>query len=425
MENRKNIVEVTSQRLGQLDKTPHDRVWERIRSDLEKKRRRRFLFWILFALGLFLLLALLFASFTNNLAAVEWMPESTIIDSKGSDQKTPASSVNTDSIDKINQNNTIQEASKPINKSVVSFSKSLTNANNKQSSAHREMLLTIADTTYARYGAITNYEYANPSAEEKLKDLNSMTMDIISEPSTADSLSFENAKSSKLPKETKPVSIEQNKFKADWGVALYGSVNSYMGGFKKSQLDNRLDGVKGTNTIKFDPVAYLVYGGDNTAFIRLGAGRVTLNREIPLPQNIDAANLQYVKYRNNLDVSSLTGTQLVEVEARYFNIPLDLGYRLIRGKVDLAIMGNVSYMVLLEDRVSAISNTDRTDLGRSSIYYDNIFAIGAGVQFRYHLARRINVNLEPMIKKQLRVYRISAIDSPFTFNAQLGLEYSF
>ncbi|MXO03580.1 hypothetical protein [Flavobacterium sp. HBTb2-11-1] len=160
MENKKEIAKIFKDKLELLDKSPSNNLWASIESDLNKKRKRRLLFWLIPSLLLMGIASSILVLELNQNKPLGFEKDKTVIDQSETtnDQKQPFVINNNTSQDSVNK--TVY-TTKPITKKTVENSsetkttikKSRTEKLIKQSSK----LVTTTDE-YEEYEVVKKYK---------------------------------------------------------------------------------------------------------------------------------------------------------------------------------------------------------------------------------------------------------------------------
>ena len=103
-----------------------------------------------------------------------------------------------------------------------------------------------------------------------------------------------------------------------------------------------------------------------------------------------------------------------------------LSYKLIDKKVDFNIMGGMSYSLLLDNEVYAVSDGSVIPIGSMEDLAGILLSSSFGMSLNYSLSDNFSLNLEPSIRYFLNSDgTLSATNNPFTFGIFSGVYYKF
>ncbi len=110
----------------------------------------------------------------------------------------------------------------------------------------------------------------------------------------------------------------------------------------------------------------------------------------------------------------------------YIEVPFMLSYKLIDKKVDFNIMGGMSYSLLLDNEVYAVSDGSVIPIGSMEDLAGILLSSSFGMSMNYSLSDNFSLNLEPSIRYFLNSDgTLSASNNPFTFGIFSGVYYKF
>lgn len=123
--------------------------------------------------------------------------------------------------------------------------------------------------------------------------------------------------------------------------------------------------------------------------------------------------------------NSLGDARLIQ-ELNYFEIPLEVAYKLIDRKFGVNLIGGVSTLLLGENEISVKSDNFSDVLGAANNLSNVSFATNFGIGLNYELSKRFTFNLEPTFKYQLNPYSDSSVDfRPYYLGVYSGLSIRF
>jgi hypothetical protein len=110
----------------------------------------------------------------------------------------------------------------------------------------------------------------------------------------------------------------------------------------------------------------------------------------------------------------------------YIEVPFMLSYKLIDRKIDFNIMGGMSYSLLLDNQVYAVSEGSVIPIGSMEDLASIMLSSSFGMSMNYSLNENFSLNLEPSIRYFLNSDgSLSASNNPFAFGIFSGVYYKF
>lgn len=110
----------------------------------------------------------------------------------------------------------------------------------------------------------------------------------------------------------------------------------------------------------------------------------------------------------------------------YYEIPVELSYKLIDKKFGLEFIGGMSSLFLNENSISLLSNGLEMEIGQANNLNRVHFSSNVGIGFKYTFLKSLEVNFNPMFKYQLNTYTDNAGNfKPYFIGLYSGLSYKF
>lgn len=110
----------------------------------------------------------------------------------------------------------------------------------------------------------------------------------------------------------------------------------------------------------------------------------------------------------------------------YIEVPFMLSYKLIDKKIAFNIMGGMSYSLLLDNEVYAVSDGSVIPIGSMEDLAGILLSSSFGMSMNYSLNENFSLNLEPTIRYFLNSDgSLSASNNPFAFGIFSGVYYKF
>jgi hypothetical protein len=128
------------------------------------------------------------------------------------------------------------------------------------------------------------------------------------------------------------------------------------------------------------------------------------------------------------NIQPLAGSeQNLKQEFSYIEIPVQVGYKLIDRKINLALTGGISTNILSGNSAGLYENGQKVNSGQTSNLREITYSGSVGMEIGYDLGNRITLTVEPRIKHFLNsLSSNSAIDyKPYLIDIITGVTYSF
>ena len=110
----------------------------------------------------------------------------------------------------------------------------------------------------------------------------------------------------------------------------------------------------------------------------------------------------------------------------YIEVPFMLSYKLIDKKIDFNILGGLSYSLLLDNEVYAVSDGSVIPIGSMEDLTGLLLSSSFGMSMNYSLNENFSLNLEPTLRYYLNSDgTLSASNKPFAFGIFSGVYYKF
>ncbi len=110
----------------------------------------------------------------------------------------------------------------------------------------------------------------------------------------------------------------------------------------------------------------------------------------------------------------------------YYEIPVELSYKLIDKRFGLELIGGMSSLFLNKNSISLLSDGMEMEIGQANNLNKVHFSSNLGVGFKYTLLKSFEVNFNPMFKYQLNTYTDNSGNfKPYFVGLYSGLSYKF
>lgn len=110
----------------------------------------------------------------------------------------------------------------------------------------------------------------------------------------------------------------------------------------------------------------------------------------------------------------------------YFEVPVEMSYKLLDQKFGISVIGGLSTLFLNENKVSVASSTMSASLGKASNLNDIHFSTNIGIGFKYRFWKSFEANFEPMFKYQINTFNKDAGNfKPYFIGLYSGVSFNF
>jgi hypothetical protein len=457
MGNKKDIGKLLNEQLSNFRKSPHDRVWDNIKTEL-KKSKRRSPFWLLFLGGGLLILSTATILIYNNYSSIK-------------NEQLDTDTVNGKSVDKktidFNLEQKANELLKSQKDSIANSSLVSTDTEtNTEADADADTLLNktqkkegVKSTGKTSNNSSKNNNALsssfNPEQNKNKDDISNRENIIRNDSNNSNSILFlegypvvfiktnfdfdiqfqENViipiKIDK-PKKAKPVEISN-----DIILKAYIEPNYFNSLEKGSSIDEDLISNEKTTVISISYGAAIVYEFSPRSRISLGIARSNLSY---ITKNADSTNSSGQLIRSNgfhsLKINSnpeeisasLGASSTIDLKQNIslWEVPIEYSYKLIDRKLSLKSYGGVSFISHKEDSIIAeSSNGNSLTIGNATNVGKISASLNFGVGLGYDVSDKIELFAEPTFKYYLNIFNQSDNFKPYSLSVRVGLLYKF
>lgn len=481
MKEQKNIERLFQEKFKEYEVLPPQNAWNNIEQQLQKKEKKRIIpFWFKTS-GVAALLLLGFLSFlylnndnqqkvnksvekNNEIIQIKNDSNSSIVPNKSTvtgieakpiDQKIRTKTLKKESIPLVKNNN-----QQNLN-NIVTNKKYKTEASNQSKYAQKNQVLSQAEINLEiNNNLITNKSISVEVVKDssKVQNQNTNNRFVVSEKietnKTQDSsivaqIQEEVSSLEQLLNEKVEGKNADEKEKRDrWGVSTSAAPVYFNSISNGSPITMQFaENTKSyTNTISYG--VGLSYELSNKLSLRTGINSLALEYntndvlfsttlkaatqpETALSRNANGDNIVFVTNNTNSlsgDVENFIQENrgVLNQSTSYFEIPLELSYKLIDSKFGLEIIGGMSSLFLNENAVSLMSNGMEMSIGEASNLNKIHFSSNIGIGFKYSFFKSLEANFNPMFKYQLNTYTDSSGNfKPYFIGLYSGISYRF
>lgn len=109
----------------------------------------------------------------------------------------------------------------------------------------------------------------------------------------------------------------------------------------------------------------------------------------------------------------------------YFEIPIEVSYKLLDKKFGVELIGGMSTLFLTENQISMTSSGTTMEIGKANNLNSTHFSTNVGVGMKYNFLKSFQFNIEPILKYQINAFTDSGNYQPFYFGIYSGVNYRF
>jgi len=110
----------------------------------------------------------------------------------------------------------------------------------------------------------------------------------------------------------------------------------------------------------------------------------------------------------------------------YFELPLELSYKIIDKKIGLEFIGGMSTLLLNQNEVSLVSDAVNMKIGEANNLNSIHFSGNIGLGLKYSFWKKLDARVEPVFKYQFNTFTNDVGNfRPYIFGVYSGLSYTF
>ena len=449
-----NIEHIFKEKLQEFEATPPEHLWANISQEItpKKEQKKPFLYWYIGGIAASLLV---FTTLFFNFSVTQ-NSETTIVATEKEDFCPDESFFNT-------QKNT------PNTKALVDFD-STTNSNNNKATLSKgknniaknptkksfQKEITPNTIAHQKSTPINNLASAETLKTPLIKKSEPLITEntaetILVKPiiSEIEKLSKEDVLALLQPEKTKKEEKESLKDNSKkWSIQPQVTTFSYNdnGSSINSTFKNN---PKNTNTdlsygmlIAYQASSKMsIRAGINNANINISTSNIGIdnssvsftddfftNDEIAIV-NLDTDNDSTTALDSDIEgdggsVTTITSGKISQ-QIQYFEIPIEIAYKLLDKKIGIDIIGGFSTFILSKNDTLFESGNSSTSLGETSSINTTSFSSNFGFSFNYRLINNLKLSLEPIVKFQFNSFDDNSSNQPYFIGVSSGLKWNF
>ncbi|WP_158846342.1 outer membrane beta-barrel protein [Algibacter sp. L1A34] len=387
-----------------------------------------------------------------------------------------------ENINNINQN-TNKNNQTPSTASVIANTKPVTHQNNNHGQSAQnpnKTSKTVASSSYKKKKRKTLYTDANNSVANQTSEENNTIS--TKENAIAGTETNDKGINTEEPNETiadnntkeESLTIEEVLNKTDdiidqeseinrWSLAANAAPVYFNTTGKGSSIDPQFNSNSKTGEVNMSYGVTASYALNKRLRVRSGINKVNLGYNTndvvsyqSIATNSAASSLQNVNYNSNASTNndfsnspaSTVQTSLISADnlsqknaasllktsntsinqsLGYIEVPLELQYAVLNNKFGVNVIGGFSSLFLNNNEVfSEAQDGNRTYLGEASNINKVSYSANFGLGLSYQVSKKIDLNLEPMLKYQINTFNNTSGDfQPFFVGVYTGLAIKF
>lgn len=395
MRDLKNIDRLFQENLKDFEVSPPNKVWNAIEKQLSKPSKKRLIpFWVKIS-SIAALFALLF-----SVGTIYLLPTSNLIKNI-LPKKTDTPKI-LDKQDNVNNTTIVTK----VPKSEINSPIEIDNTNNFKN------LTTITEEVKGNTTEEPN-NLKNESSIYYLAD----AVDLPLENNTKSKVDANEFLNGKLTVATIFAPIYINSFGDGSGVDPQFKGNSTSGNSSYSygvkiayRLNNKFSVQSGVNLINLGYTTNDIYITPGVSSI--GFSNLSNNPILAKNENISSKEID-----NSGSLNQVFG---------YVEIPVEVKYNVVNGKLGLNVVGGFSTLLLNRDEVFVETNNFSQSLGSSNNLRSINFSGNIGLDVDYSIHKNLFINISPMFKVQTNTFsKNSGSIQPYYLGVYTGLNYKF
>ncbi|TDP03786.1 hypothetical protein [Flavobacterium sp. 245] len=483
MENRTGIGKAIRGQLNNLDKSPNDFLWSKIEKDLNQKRRKRILTWLIPSLiAVVFLSASLYlnSDFQEKNQKQQTQPKKEIskgISNENQDlkpsQKTVLQKKEPDQITTITKTKNVKlvkessklitstkeyeeyevvkkykvvikkqqvktapiklgTSKKPLKASLSKNAKTPTkhkaakNASNKKVKPYnlRQNKKTEAKLpeSYASEKTVLDTLKNNETAlktDQIQKDTITKTDSLLTKKITAPKREYKKTVYNTKPEENRP----DFSIHAFYGPAIFGSLNGL------SLISPTMDNLPKSHPVTSHYGIYVKTMYDRIGF-KTGFSKINLKTTTNLDQNL-ITDFENINLKSETNIKETFGTsneaELLQ-KISYYEIPMEFNYAIKKDESKFEVDAFTGFSFLFLDKNQLFLKSEKIamqEIGEAKNISGLNISFDLGIGITYKLTDKIGVDINPLFKYYLNTFKENGEAKPYSLSLQTGINYKF
>jgi len=467
MGNQEDIGKLFKNKLAHLDKSPSDALWGAIEQDLDKKRKKRFVFWLTFCAGIAIFIGVLGLTIPYYLETTKAIDNNKTPVTKTPLAKTKSTNSTPNEIQNLEENNKVSwqvgMANSDLNtknktnlnseKSTVLIAKSGSNSNSK-----REKKNTVSNYGYPEFRKektknktqeetflssklgtalensiretvenTTGFSAENTTTKNEILNTDKLQDSICNAEQKESKLVEKEATKETIPTEKQAIILKELQYKVGvyYGFAQLHSFSNQSiinASFDQLPMEHPFATTFGIH-IKSE---YKRYG------IRLGISKINLTQKYQLtPQLLftDTGSMLLNTPLNSLKAQFASATKPeLDQEIAYLQFSTAFHYELLNSstKFNIEAIGGFSFSSLEKNKLYLRSeNIAKQEIGSVSNIRSATVSLDFGLGFKYQVSRHIQFDVNPITRFYFMPIQDNNNTISYSISIQTGFSYRF
>lgn len=206
-----------------------------------------------------------------------------------------------------------------------------------------------------------------------------------------------------------------------------GEINMSYGVNVSYAVNNKLSVKSGVNRVNlgYNTNDIIVYENVDGNMASTDLFRNIKFKDNRLPQ-LSFLSKKSVSFRNSPSIIPKESSSLLKQEMTYFEIPLEVKYKLSDKKLGVSLVSGFSTFILSDNKVSYELRGENIELGEASNLNDISYSANIGFGLDYKISKTMSINLDPMFKYQINTFNDTSGDfKPYFIGVYSGINIKF
>lgn len=143
-------------------------------------------------------------------------------------------------------------------------------------------------------------------------------------------------------------------------------------------------------------------------------------------KNISFISTQTLNRSNTPEIINNKIKGSLDQQFGFIEVPIEIEYAVINKKLGVNVIGGFSTLIVDHNEVYSVIQGNRTLIGEANNLNDISYSANFGLGINYKISKKINVNLEPTFKYQIKTFNNSSGDfQPYFIGVYTGLRFKF
>ncbi|MFT4802173.1 MAG: hypothetical protein ACI93N_001950 [Flavobacteriaceae bacterium] len=170
------------------------------------------------------------------------------------------------------------------------------------------------------------------------------------------------------------------------------------------------------------------FGNTKLSYTKLDATATDMNGELENLGAFPGVSYDFIEL-SEIYLADLLGTSSTvdfKQELTYFEIPVELIYRIPKNKIEWKIFAGSSFFKLSENKIIAESSKGSYYIGGANNLSKYSYSVNLGAGFDYQVSDKVNLTLEPIFKYHINTFNRKVYNfKPISVGVSFGATYKF